>query len=649
MAEIFLACEQGRGGLERLVVIKRVLPHLQENPGFIEMFLREARIMARLSHPNVVQIHELGRDSEGSDFIALEYIQGLTARELMKAAERSGAPMPIEVAVSIVIQACRGLHAAHELCDLQGQPMGLVHRDVSPNNLMITPDGHVKIVDFGIAKPTAGDDIQTYTGSLKGKFSYMSPEQCRNEPLDRRTDIFTMGIVLWELVTGKRLFKRESEMEMLKAVTEGDIPLPSEIQESVPGVFEFVIFKALERDQEGRFATAEEMRLALVEACEIADIDMGEDAIASFSRRFATADLSRHKAELTQALAEGLGGPPESYRRIADSDDLPTIVDRPEVPSESRTDTGSETPPDGPAAHPARPWIVPAGGVALFAFAVLLVAVLGGEPTNTDHDDVPIYDGPAVVLAWPPYVDPEVMAADVAPLADYLARAIERNVVFEVGETYQATADGLIEGRFDFAAMSPLLYVESKERVPGIVLLAVKAFDGAVSYEGWLMERASAPTRTLSELEGARFCFTDEHSTSGYYLPRAFLSSNGYDPDTFVGEVRWSGQHLQALRDLLAGRCDVAATYNGAVYSADDHGIPIGGLRVLEITGVIPQDAVVAGEGVDPELVEAFRAALLAFDPQQHLQIQRVGNVQRITGFEPIDDEAYDLIRPGAE
>src|SRR5690606_29276569 len=184
MAEIYLARERGLAGLERLVVIKRILPHLVHQASFVEMFLREARIIARLAHPNVVQIHELGED-KGSYFIALEYIHGCTVRELQVLSARADMAFPLDVSLSIIAEACRGAHAAHELKDKDSRPLGLVHRDISPHNLMVTGQGHVKLLDFGIAKAAEGFE-STASGNLKGKYAYMSPEQCLHLPLDRR-------------------------------------------------------------------------------------------------------------------------------------------------------------------------------------------------------------------------------------------------------------------------------------------------------------------------------------------------------------------------------------------------------------------------------------------------------------------------------
>ncbi|MFU8805067.1 MAG: serine/threonine protein kinase, partial [Bradymonadaceae bacterium] len=296
MAELFLARERGIAGLERLVVIKRILPHLADQPSFVDMFLREARIVARLSHPNVVQIFDLGHESE-SYHIAMEYIHGSTVRELQLLTADQGVTIPHNVSVSIIEQSCRGLHAAHELRDLDGKVLGLVHRDVSPHNLMCTPEGHVKLLDFGVAKATEGVEA-TYSGNLKGKFAYLSPEQCLHEPLDRRSDVFALGICLWELCTGHRLFKRRTELEMMQAVIGGDIPLPTKIDRTLPPPIERVILKALAIKRDERYGSAEEMRQDLVPAAEQSGLSVGEDQLGRFVESIAGERLAERKATL---------------------------------------------------------------------------------------------------------------------------------------------------------------------------------------------------------------------------------------------------------------------------------------------------------------------------------------------------------------
>jgi phosphate/phosphite/phosphonate ABC transporter binding protein len=257
MAEIFLARQPGIGGFSRRVVIKSILPLLADEPRFVQMFLEEARLASQIHHPNVVQIFDVGEE-EDHYYIAMEYIDGLSIGAVVTQPSGDLMPLPIEIAAEIVIQACSGLHAAHQLKDENGKSMGLVHRDVSPQNLMVSRDGVVKLVDFGIAK-AQDSSVTTRTGNIKGKYAYMSPEQVRGLPLDRRSDIFSLGTLLYELLTGHRLFHRNSELAILVAIIEDPFPAAHETNPEVPKELSDVIVHALQRDKDSRFATAAEM------------------------------------------------------------------------------------------------------------------------------------------------------------------------------------------------------------------------------------------------------------------------------------------------------------------------------------------------------------------------------------------------------
>ena len=264
MAEILLGRLVGPSGFERPLVIKRILPHLAEQQSFVSMFLDEARLAAQIRHPNVVSVSELGQ--EGDDlYLVMEYLEGENAAGLIRRSMVTGKNTDFALCAYIVAEACAGLHAAHELTDPDGNPLRLVHRDVSPQNIFVTYGGAVKVLDFGIAK--AADRItQTEAGQLKGKFDYMSPEQCRGRALDRRSDVFALGIVLYELTTRKRLFKRSNKLAMLEAVCRDPIYPPSKLIKGYPAALERVLMKALKRDPDARYATAAEMRRDLLSA-----------------------------------------------------------------------------------------------------------------------------------------------------------------------------------------------------------------------------------------------------------------------------------------------------------------------------------------------------------------------------------------------
>jgi serine/threonine protein kinase len=263
MGEICVARLHGVAGFEKLVVIKRVLPHLAEDGKYIAMLQDEARIAARLSHQNICQVLELGQ-FEGEYYIAMEYLEGVVMTDLMRRMKLEKKVLDPRLVTEIVIQTCKGLDAAHELVDREGRPLNLVHRDISPSNLFITAGGLIKVLDFGIAK-TPGKTSTTKTGAVKGKWAYMSPEQILRKPLDRRSDIFSLGVVLHEGLTGERLFRRPSEYETCQAITELDAPSVLEHRPDLPPALADVTARALDRDPDRRFATAQQMSKALYE------------------------------------------------------------------------------------------------------------------------------------------------------------------------------------------------------------------------------------------------------------------------------------------------------------------------------------------------------------------------------------------------
>ena len=265
MAEIFLAKLRGPEGFEKLVVVKQVLPHLVKNSDFVRMFLDEARLAAQLSHPNIVQIFELGVDAPtGSYFIAMEYIHGENLRQLGKEAVTRQQQIPMEFAAKIIGQAAEGLYYAHTKTDPSGKPLNVVHRDISPQNLILSFDGLCKIVDFGIAKAST-QLVETQAGVLKGKYAYMSPEQCRGFPLDGRSDLFALGICLWELITGKGLYRQSNELMIMRAIVEETPPPPSSVRPDVPPALDAIVNKALAKKPKDRFQDGMELSYAIEE------------------------------------------------------------------------------------------------------------------------------------------------------------------------------------------------------------------------------------------------------------------------------------------------------------------------------------------------------------------------------------------------
>ena len=264
MGEIHLARLAGEGGFEKLVVVKRLLPELVASEQFVAMFLDEARIAARLSHPNVCEVYELGRDG-ATYYLAMQYLEGVSLADLIARPREADRARELRLAAGLIVQAAEGLHHAHEARGADGAPLGLVHRDVSPSNLFVTTDGVVKVLDFGIAK-ARGASARTEVGTIKGKYAYMSPEQVRGDELDRRSDVFALGICLYELATHQRLFKRPSDFLSAKAILEEPIPRADAVDPAVPRALADVIARALERDPAARYPTARALAAAVASA-----------------------------------------------------------------------------------------------------------------------------------------------------------------------------------------------------------------------------------------------------------------------------------------------------------------------------------------------------------------------------------------------
>lgn len=278
MAEIFLARQWGAGGFFRDVVIKRLFRHLAEHPRQLRMFQDEGRLLAALSHPSVPQVYDLGF-ADAHWYIAMEYVEGWNVADVWRQGAKTGQTMPLHVALGIVIQACEALHHAHERTDRAKRPLRIVHRDVTPQNIMLTRDGVVKLMDFGVAQTTARKD--TEAGAVRGTFSYMAPEQVRAKPLDKRADVFALGVILYELTTGSRLF-RGSDVQIMTQVVEHDVPPPSSFLADYPPDLEEVVLQALQRDRGRRTPSTAHLARSLEELAQRHALLIGPRAVARY-------------------------------------------------------------------------------------------------------------------------------------------------------------------------------------------------------------------------------------------------------------------------------------------------------------------------------------------------------------------------------
>jgi serine/threonine-protein kinase len=449
MAEVYLALSGEVPGFRTLVVVKRILPHLASNAQFIRMFLDEARLAALLDHPNIVRIIEVGHDGEDY-FLVMELVQGKPLSAVLRKAAREHKPPSPSLTSYLISQAAHGLAYAHTLTDGEGRPLGVVHRDVSPQNVLISFEGAVKMIDFGVAR-AFGRVAHTSPGGLKGKIDYMSPEQASAEEVDHRADVFALGVVLWEALTGRRLFRRETELATMRAIVDDPIPHPAEIAPTIPAELDAIVMRALRKRKDARFASAHEMASAL-EKFAFSNNGFSPMQVAAYTkslfaaeylqwRKTATAalDLEVEKPTRTDPGMEGIGAEPPTAG--------PTMALRPGVSwqegrSEMRSASGRSrsSPSQGhgksrsqgaysqPRA-PEAPPVATGAGVEprrdrtwLYAVVGALLAIGGGGAwMMTRHQDVPPQPAAAtnVVDKLPP---PSEVARPVVPAEPAVAR-----------------------------------------------------------------------------------------------------------------------------------------------------------------------------------------------------------------------------------
>jgi eukaryotic-like serine/threonine-protein kinase len=406
MAEVFLAVQRSHGGFEKIVVVKRIFEHLSDDDPFVSMFLEEARLAASLHHPNIVQIFDIDRDDAGY-FIVMEYLAGETLADLFDDLRERGEAMPAPIACRVAAGVAAGLHAAHTSVDLHGQPQLIVHRDVTPSNIILCYDGVTRLVDFGVAKARSRN-ARTQTGFIKGKMSYLAPEQVDEAPVDARTDVFQLGIVLHELVTGQRLFRGQSDMERMSAVIGQTIARPSTLNPAVPPALDAIILRALERDRVRRTGSADQLRRELEAMLRdlgqpVSDSDVAEWVQSAFAgKREARVQLERscmndvrnhtgERIEIGSSAVHSVPVPPPSPLSESQvsgaTPTLATVVQRPQR---------SAPPP------PTRRWrrtTVRASAFAAAFAAAFAIASFAGQRVRDDEASMPSRRLPAATTA----------------------------------------------------------------------------------------------------------------------------------------------------------------------------------------------------------------------------------------------------------
>src|SRR6188768_3669641 len=445
MASVWAARLRGSRGFQKMVAIKTMLPGLVDDLHFERMFLDEASLASQVRHPHVIEILDLG-EVERILYLVMEWVDGEPLNIIMKyAATRGG--IPLAIAVSITAQACRGLHAAHELRDENGTLVGLVHRDVSPQNVLLTYEGVVKVVDFGVAKATGRAASDTEAGQLKGKIAYMSPEQLRGQPIDRRTDVFAMGILLYMMTTGTHPFRGDDQSQTIRRISDDELVTPpSAIVPGYPAGLEAVVMQSLAKDASKRYPTANDMLIGLSRALPPSMRASTDEEVAEFLRALLPDRLEKRRSLIKAALEAadrreaGKSGP-----RLSEADtpdEAPTVLEglvssREVTPSaEGQQSLPGATNRDLPVARdnrsaPERNRVRTVVSAALIASLGVIVALLMArspgatvaavEPSPVtptlvvDRDPAPSPTEPAVKPAEPLLPPPAESAAPVKP------------------------------------------------------------------------------------------------------------------------------------------------------------------------------------------------------------------------------------------
>ncbi|MFP2963858.1 protein kinase domain-containing protein [Myxococcus sp. 1LA] len=566
MAEIYLCTARGAEGFEKEVVIKRVRAFLASDPEFVGMFIAEARLASRLNHANVVQIFDFDKH-EDTYYLAMEYVRGCSLWELRKRGKELMEPVPPMLVAHIGAEVARGLHYAHRV-RVNGQPLDLVHRDVTPHNVLLSFDGAVKLTDFGIAK--AGNKL-TQPDVLKGKFAYMSPEQARGEAVDARTDIFALGVVLWEMLTGGRLFDGDSEVAVLRAVQQSAIPPPARLNPDVPADLDAAVVRALERDPALRFQTAAELERTLAQCVLTHARSVDDTDLSAFMRRL-------FPTSLTQAI--------------------PTVQERTHVVE------GAPAPGAGPSPRPREPTAV----MAPHGRSGLALPTSPDEDVNASTFVLPRRGEEAALDAAP--LPP--MATPMMPLPAVASSPVPRGV---------SSAQGRSEGMASAAAS-----IEERSSAPGRQGLSEGVASAAsvderssaqgrqgrsegMSSDAPIEAPSSASIRQRAAVEGQRSAPGEDSHVSAERGPSSGTSSNaraGKTPSRGAGVPSVAGEARTPSRPegLAAVASPSPATGSLGLASAwDDEDDDEGTASTTEPEALPSSDALAPGAAQAPATV----------------------------------------------
>jgi serine/threonine protein kinase len=539
MAEVFRTIATGPEGFQRSLVIKRILPHLSQDASFVRMFIDEAKLSGLLSHPNLVQIFEFGKVEE-SFFIAMEYVHGRTLSALQDKLGETGRLAPVAASVEIARQICVGLHYAHALHSNDGRPLGIVHRDISPSNLMLGFHGGVKILDFGIARVAEGlRQSRTQVGSVKGKISYMAPEQIRLEEIDSRSDIFALGIVLHEMLTGRRLFRSNSDYGASRLVLELPIPLPSTQNPEVPAVLDSVVMRALDRNRDARYATAGDVARDL----ELVMLEMRvspHEHTKLLKELFASEVSQASDVGISEAMLSSTTAMHSSHEKVTSPISRSTGMVEPSFAVELGSYGSADRLRQRVWRAPRR-WIIALAALLALALAAVPIVLRSRRPAEPAPVAAPSPVGVTVVAAPSPApaVAPVRLSLDSNPQDAQVTR-------MDTGQSFGQTpltialprSTEVIAFRFDKPGYAPEIHkiIPDLDRAVSVDLLEV----AAVKPAGPARVPAAGPARAPRAKEGARADLTPK--TAGRPAPASAPTpvSTVADCSLSVGAFPWA-------------------------------------------------------------------------------------------------------------
>lgn len=533
MAEVYLAQKLGDEGFAKWVAIKAILPHLANEERFIKMFLAEARIAARIDHPNVCSVTDFGQ-RDGTYYLAMEFLHGQPLAGVIRRA-RNFKGIPVKLTARIIAEAARGLHAAHEVRRDDGTLAEVVHRDVSPQNIFILYSGSTKVVDFGIARSNEAIAERTATGMLKGKVAYMAPEQIRGVALDRRVDVFALGIILWELLTGRRLFKRENDVGSGFAVLEAPIVAPSTVRPGMPVVFDHIVLRALARDRNQRYPHA---------------LDLARDLEAALANNGVVAGIEEVGELMAELFAGEIEERQEQLRMFANTpiEDTPLLampaVDVTTDPSAELSRAATKIPvPMGQSDLRPAPIVAPPTSSQQFFT----------ERQPTQHENQAATDrrrGSLALLLLVPFVSIACAVIAVVLLLPYLRTIIERRVVeVQVREVrvYADAGISVTDARRVVIAHTVPVTAPTPPQPPTVTPPRPPAHPTFVR-NGFLTLMA---TPQADVFEGSRRLgrtpLTDFQLRPGQHALR-MVAGNGLPPQTVNIEIRPGGTTIRRIR-----------------------------------------------------------------------------------------------------